>query len=137
MTKVESILQALQTIFTASLPTTLVERSRTSRFGESELPAINIKPGTDESINHAQGIRRHDFVVEFELHIEPQDVPDTAADLIIESMHTAMQQSEVLQGLVSHFEYKARQWQFADADGDALQLNVQYLFTYINLVNQL
>jgi hypothetical protein len=137
MTKSESILQAIQLLVSTALPTVTITRSRTARFGESELPAVNIMPGTDDAINHANQLNRHELTVTFEVYVKPQDLPDQAADPIIETIHQSLLNSSTLPLLVSHLQYKGRIWDFEDADNSALKLTITYAFTYINLANQL
>lgn len=137
MTKTESILQAIKLLVSTALPTVTITRSRTASFGESELPAINIMPGIDDATNHANQLNRHEFNITFDLHVTPQDVPDQAADPLVESIHQSLISSSTLPLLVSHMQYKGRIWDFEDADNSALKLTVTYVFTYINPASQL
>ncbi len=137
MTRAESILVALEALAASALPTVKVVRSRTSRFGESELPALNIKPDIDQANSHANSLNKHEFNVGFDLHLVPQDVPDSAADPYVSTLHQAITDSSALIDLVSKVQYKSRQWQFDDGDDSAVKLTIIYAFTYINLNNQL
>ena len=137
MTKVESILQALFTLATAELTGVKVVRSRTARFGESELPALNILPSQDDALNYANQLGRHEFNVELVFNLPPQDIPDQAVDPFVKTLHQSIINSAELNALVAHKQYKNRQWDFDDADGSVVKLTVVYAFTYINSSNQL
>lgn len=137
MTKVEAILQALQALAIPALPVFKVVRSRTAKFGDSELPALNIKPAQDDGLNYANSLNRHEFTAELELFIQPVEAPDSAVDPYVDTLHKAIISDTQLLSLVSNTQYKSRQWQFDDGDGSALKLVITYAFTYLNLPNQL
>ena len=132
MTKAESILQTLFAEITTALPTFKVARSRTASIGEVEMPFINIKPVTDEALNYAQNITRQELIVEFEFYLVPQDLPDTAVDVHMQTLHQTIVNSAALQALVANVRYSGRQWQFQDADGNANKLTASYAFIYLN-----
>ena len=132
MTKSESILQALFAEVTSALPTFKVVRSRTASIGEVEMPLINIKPVTDEALNYAQNLTRQELIVEFELYVIPQDLPDTVLDVHMQNLHQTIINSVALQALVANVRYSGRQWQFQDADGNANKLTASYAFIYLN-----
>lgn len=135
MTKVESILQALLADVTSAMPTVKVARSRRASVGETELPFLNIKPNIDEATNYANALTRQELTVDFELYLAPQDVPDSAADAHVQTLHETLMGSAALPVLVANVQYKSRQWQFEDADGDAVKLTIVYLFIYLNAKN--
>lgn len=137
MTKTEAILQAMKTLANQALVGVKVERSRTSTFGESELPALNIKPGEDEVLNYAQQLNKHEFNVTCELYLPPQNSSDQAADPYVEALHQAIANSATLPAIVSDVHYKSRVWQFEDADGSASKLLITYQFIYLNPSNTL
>jgi len=137
MTKVESILQTLLGALSLNLPDVLITRSRTAAFGDEELPAVNIKPSTDESINYAQLISRNELIVDFNIHVVPKTNADTDIDAIVVNLHEAIIDNQELQELVSNIQYKTRQWSFEDADDTAVWLKMTYAFTYLKPANEL
>jgi hypothetical protein len=135
MTKAELILQTILTEATAALPSVNIQRSRTSSYDVSELPAINIMPADDDAINYAQSIDRVIFSVELSFHVPPQPVPDAAIDPLIEIIHPAITQSSALKNIIADIRYKSRNWDFDHADGSAAKVTLAYEITYLTNAN--
>lgn len=137
MTLTESIIQACVAALQAGNTGATVYRGRTSTFGASELPAINVKPETDDAQNYAQNLTRADFNLNFEIHATHGDAADQLADPIMEKLHQALLQNTILSTLCAHIQYKARRWEFEDGDGSATKLTATYVFIYMKTAKQI
>jgi hypothetical protein len=137
MTKAEQILQLLFDICVTECPDANVFRSRSASFDDTELPAVNIKPSTDDGDNYGQGINRHAFSIQYDLHVKTQDIPDAAADSFVEKIHKAWMNSEALSLLIDNLQYRSRSWDFDDTDGGSVKVRVVYEITNLQPANEL
>lgn len=138
MTKAETILVQLFTaIDTGNIGATCHrDRSEDEPFGLDDLPAVNLKPLTDNADKLGSGLKRHLFDVTFDVHVAGSP-SDSAADVVIDKMHQSIMARQQLYDLIADIEYVSREWDNAMGDESRGKVSVKYQITYSNLAKQL
>lgn len=125
----EMILADIATRLVNTTPAgTNVFRSRVTALARGELPAIVIKPKS-ENVDSAQGMAVRNLGIEIEVHVRGE-VPDLLADPTISAVHSILFADRTLGGKCASVIERATSWDFADADQAAGLITLSYDIVY-------
>jgi hypothetical protein len=135
--------QILAAVKTALLPTAGVDervyRSTQKAKARGQFPAIVILPDTSEPMLVGDGATRHKLTFRVEFHTVG-DEPDALADPIVESAHARLYaafETGPLGTYVAGLSEGEAEWNFAEGDGDRLQLVKRYDVVFVTAENDL
>ena len=137
-TKRESILAAIKTAVTGTTGVgTRIYRSRVVPLARGESPAIVIEPISDSSVQNTS-LPTLDWTMRVRAAvIVRSDVPDQAADPIIEDMHSKIVADLSLGGYAIDVQPDSVNFELLDADQPAGVISCEYVVRYRTSVSDL
>ena len=142
MSKRETILARVLTVIT---PTSgISNRAYRSRQvplnNRSQFPAITIQPISDDP-EQTSSLPKLDWSLRIRVtvfHIgSTSTAPDTAADSVVESMHSLLMADLTLNGNAIDIQPEGVSWDMIDADQPTVAVNCEYLIRYRTSVEDL
>lgn len=130
-TKRETILAAIKTTLTGTTGVgTRIYRSRVEPMARAEAPALIIEPVTDTPVQNTS-LPTLDWTLRVRINVIVRaDVPDTAADEIIESLHSKLMADLTLGGEAIDIEPAQTTFNFFEADQPAGVVFCEYEVRY-------
>jgi hypothetical protein len=137
-TKRESILAAIKTAVTGTTGVgTRIYRSRVVPLARGESPAIVIEPISDSSVQNTS-LPTLDWTMRVRAAVIVRaDVPDQAADPIIEDMHSKIVADLSLGGYAIDVQPDSVNFELLDADQPAGVISCEYVVRYRTSVSDL
>lgn len=130
MTAREAILAAVATLL-ANVPNATYFRSRQAAFARSEGNCITSQPEEEPSEFRSAGMdienNKLTFVVTF---VVRDDIPDRAADPIIQAAHALIMRDTTLGSLCARLIKHSTKWDFEVADLTGAAIEVRYVAQY-------
>lgn len=137
MTKREAILEAVVSALSGTTQVgSNIFRSRVVAFKRSEYPAINVEPIKDTPTRDAVGRLSWDMMFHVMVMVRA-DGADSAADPIVEDVHSRLAGDSTLQPMLVDFLPIGTDFQFVDADKALCVISMQYKVTYQTAENAL
>lgn len=131
----EGILTALQVLMQPVIPGA-VFRSREAAVAREESPAILIRPEDEVVVNQNQRLAMRDLVVCITVITRAQ-IPDQAADPIVQAAHAAITADQTLGGLAARIIETGTKWEFEVADLNASAVEMRFTIRYLTQVTTL
>lgn len=130
-TKRETILAAIKTTLTGTTAVgSRIYRSRVEPMARAEAPALIIEPVTDTPVQNTS-LPTLDWTLRVRINVIVRaDVPDTAADEIIESLHSKLMADLTLGGEAIDIEPAQTTFNFFEADQPAGVVFCEYEVRY-------
>lgn len=130
-TKRETILAAIKTTLTGTTGVgTRIYRSRVEPMARAEAPALIIEPVTDTPVQNTS-LPTLDWTLRVRINVIVRaDVPDIAADQIIESLHSKLMADLTLGGEAIDIEPAQTTFNFFEADQPAGVVFCEYEVRY-------
>jgi hypothetical protein len=137
-TKRESILAAIKTAVTGTTGVgTRIYRSRVVPLARGESPAIVIEPISDSSVQNTS-LPTLDWTMRVRAAVIVRaDVPDQAADPIVEDMHSKIVADLSLGGYAIDVQPDSVNFELLDADQPAGVISCEYVVRYRTSVSDL
>jgi len=137
-TKRESILTAIKTAVTGTVGVgARIYRSRVVPLARGESPAIVIEPINDSSVQNTS-LPTLDWTLRVRVAVIVRaDVPDQAADPIIEDMHSKIVSDLSLGGYAIDVQPESVSFELLDADQPAGVISCEYVVRYRTSVSDL
>ena len=137
-TKRESILTAIKTAVTGTVGVgARIYRSRVVPLARGESPAIVIEPISDSSVQNTS-LPTLDWTLRARVAVIVRaDVPDQAADPIIEDMHSKIVSDLSLGGYAIDVQPESVSFELLDADQPAGVISCEYVVRYRTSVSDL
>lgn len=137
MTKRESILQALVTLLADTTAVgSNIFRSRVLALSRDESPSLVIMPTQEEGTEDALGFIDSKLTVQISVY-QRGEVPDSLADSIVESVFSKVMADPKLGGLAIDIYEDGTNFEFDDADQEAVWIGMQFIVWYRHARNSL
>lgn len=129
MTVGESIMEALSTALATVAGATLF-RSRQAAVARSEGIAILLQPDEESNEDRTIDLQINKLTVLVNI-LARADIPDQAADPVLQSVNQVIMQDRTLGGLCSRIIAHSTKWIFEEADATAVSIEKRYTITYL------
>lgn len=138
MTKREQILAAIRTALTGTAQvSTRIYRSRVEPMARQESPAIVVEP-LEDTAEQNTSLPTLDWSLTVRIAVVVRaNVPDQAADPIVESLHSKLMADLTLGGLAIDIQPQRVEFQTVEADQPAGVVMCDYLVRYRSSVTNL
>ncbi len=128
-TVAEGLLQALNDTLAAGNIGAGVARSRTAALVREALPMVVVRP-RQVGYQPAGAMTKNDLLVRVSVHVRG-DVPDQAADPIVQALHRALMADQSLGGRCFQILGPAMAWDDGEGDGSAGITHLDYTLKYL------
>lgn len=107
-----------------------VYRSRQEALASSMLPAIIVRPGSNDTPTEDTNGKVNRLLDVEILVLQEGDIPDSLADATVTAAHAKIMADRTLGALAIDVEEGPTRWTFDRADKDSVEISIMYLVRY-------